>query len=87
MRQQQQPGAALPTPNVGVNPNMHPQFQVQGGAPLDGVQGSGPEGDRRESVYDYHEISVWQMAQHLAGAGKKKSKRQWKNKDKKKRNW
>ena len=58
MRQQQQPGAALPPPNVGVNPNMHPQFQVQGGAPLDGVQGSGPEGDRRESVYDYHEISV-----------------------------
>ena len=57
-QQQQQPGAALPPPNVGVNPNMHPQFQVQGGPPMDGVQGSGPEGDRRESVYDYHEISV-----------------------------
>ena len=55
----QQPGSL---PNPGVNPNHHPQFSGPGGAPMDPNQASGVapvhEGDRRESVYDYHEISV-----------------------------
>lgn len=70
----QQPGSGLPPPpNAGVN---HAQFQGPGGVSMEGAQSAGgAEGDRRESVYDYHEISVWQMAQHFA-AGKKKSKRQ-----------
>ena len=56
----QQPGSGLPPPpNAGVNPNHHAQFQGPGGVPMEGAQSAGgAEGDRRESVYDYHEISV-----------------------------
>ena len=67
---QQQPQTSGPVPGVGPNPNHH-MAQFSGPGLVEQGQGQVAEGDKRESVYDYHEISVWQSAK----SSKQKSKR------------
>ena len=54
---QQQPQTSGPVPGVGPNPNHH-MAQFSGPGLVEQGQGQVAEGDKRESVYDYHEISV-----------------------------
>ena len=57
LQQQQHPPPTGPVAGVGPNPNHH-MAQFSGPGVAEPGPGQMTEGDKRESVYDYHEISV-----------------------------